>query len=211
MASKYYFKSTSAIAPKPTGMVDGVTFDTSTYTAAKDVSTTNGSTTLRLDRSYTYAQDNSMHNLKMTNWLTPALAAQSIASQVWTINVAGLTVTDPAPGNARFAVRLFIWDGDTDSFSSYIGTTAFTSTLTTTSTQYSATVTAAATLTDRQRIGVDVYPNISDNTSAPASPITIRFQYDNSTTEASLSSPATLTEYVAPSGGTALYHISYTP
>lgn len=211
MASKYYFRATSATAPKPTGMVDPVTYDTSTYTAAKDTSTSNGTVTARLDRSYVFAQDNSQHNLKMTNWLTPKMAAQSIGSQVWTIKVAGILLLDPTPAQVKFAVRLYIWDDDTDSLASYIGNTAFSGALSTTSTQFTVTITAAATLADGQRIGIDVYPNIADNTSAPASPITIRYQYESSAAEGSISSPATLTEYVPPSGGTALYHQSHTP
>jgi len=211
MASQYFFKSVNAVDPKPEDMVDTPpTAWEGSYVAAKTMLlAANTGSAASLAKSHLMGTDPDLHSLKGTGFVTPALATQTIASQTWTLTLwAGLNILPVAIIPYIYA-RLFVWNGQTDAFRAFIGSTMSVQITQAAQKAYTLTTVGSASPLDSDVIVCEVYFVVDDDPADPdaGSFLTLTHQFNSAARNSNVNSPATIAELA----GVPLYGQAWTP
>lgn len=208
MTTTLNFHSELEGEPKPNDMVDSPGTWYGTYQSCREMHTNPPAFSLnRTDQLMSITNVAGVYYWKQRNFLCPPLEAQTISAGTWTLTIYGSISTLPVHDAIKIYARPFVWDDNTDSFSSWIDNRGSTTSLTTTPTAYTINFTGSSfSVSEGQRIGIDIYFELQEYGLDGAGVITGR-TFVGTTYPSNLVVPGTLTFMNA----VPLYYITHTP
>ena len=203
-----YGLNTAAAEPMPNDNQAPLTWTGTAFTAARNASETNGSTTYVMTKALGIVTGPSANTdyWKGSVWLSPRYSAGTISSGTWTWEIYA-SVGKAALGSwvkyCSPAFYAYVWDGTTDTLKSVLASNYSNAIkVTTTITKYTITASGTSrTLANGDRIGIDVFWWSNTYAGAPMTVYTGKGaqRWGSSTYPSKMTIPGSLpAEYVPP-------------